>query len=126
MKDHKFQLVRIPVERPGESVRYTGETEKSYAALRGVFVALPQSAPLYGAALSLKVGGTEIFDEEHDVRLITCSEAVAPNEKFFQLEEFIEAGGSAFEGRYRDPQMDGTQYPYEAKLFLWLHNPPQA
>lgn len=122
MKNHKFQLIRIDVTSALASVRYTGETDKRYKRVRGVFVALPSPLLEYGSTLSFKVGGTDIFDEDHDVRLITAGLGVAPNHKFFFLEEFIEAGGAAFEGKFRDAGLVGTTYPYEAKVFLWLVN----
>lgn len=122
MKNHKFQLIRIGVSAPGESVRFSGETDKGYQRLRGVFVALPNPLLEYGASLSLKVGGTDVFDEDHDVRLLSCGQGVAPNQKFFLLEEFIEASGSAFEGKFTDAAVIDTGFPYEAKVFLWLVN----
>lgn len=122
MKDHKFQLIRIGVNQAGANVRFTGETEKSYRRIRGIFVALPEPIIEYGASLSFKVGGTDVFDDDHDVRLLTCGQSVAPNDKFFLFEEYLEAAGNAFEGRYRDGAIGGTTYPYEAKLFLWLVN----
>ena len=122
MKNHKFQMIRISVPGPSASVRFTGETDKGYKRVRGVFVALPSPTLEYGSTLSLRVSGMDIFDEDHDVRLITAGLGVAPNEKFFLLEEFIEAGGVAFEGKFKDAGLEGTTYPYEAKVFLWLIN----
>lgn len=122
MKNHKFQMIRISVPGPAASVRFTGETDKGYKRLRGVFVALPSPALEYGSTLSLRVSGMDIFDEDHDVRLITAGLGVAPNDKFFLLEEFIEAGGVAFEGKFKDAGLEGTTYPYEVKVFLWLIN----
>lgn len=122
MKNHKFQMIRIGVPVGGATVRYNGETDKSYSRIRGIFVALPDPKVEYGATLSLKVGGQDVFDDDHDVRLISCGQGVAPNDKFFRFEEKIEAGGSAFEGRFTDPAIEGVNFPYEAKVFLWLVN----
>ena len=126
MKDHKFQLIRIGVGASGASVRYTGETDKSFRRIRGIFVALPEPILEYGATLSLKVGGVDVFDEDHDVRLLTCGQGVAPNQKFFLFEENIEAAGNAFEGRFSDAGIHGATYPYEAKVFLWLVNEQES
>jgi hypothetical protein len=126
MKDHKFQLIRIGVGALGATVRYTGETDKSYRRIRGIFVALPEPILEYGATLSLKVGGVDVFDDDHDVRLLTCGQGVAPNQKFFLFEEYIEASGNAFEGRFRDAGIQGATYPYEAKVFLWLVNEQES
>jgi len=122
MKDHKFQMIRIGVPQAGATVRFTGETDKSYGRIRGIFVALPDPKTEYGATLSFKVGGQDVFDDDHDVRLITCGQGVAPNDKFFRFEEKLEAAGNAFEGRYTDPSIEGVSFPYEAKVFLWLVN----
>jgi hypothetical protein len=122
MKNHKFQLIRIGVPSPGASVRFTGATDKSYKRIRGIFVALPDLLLEYGSTLSLKVGGLDVLEEDHDVRLITCGQGVAPNEKFFLFEEYLEAAGNAFEGRYRDAGVTESGFPYEAKVFLWLVN----
>ena len=126
MQEQRFQRIRIGVGASGASVRYTGETDKSYRRIRGIFVALPEPILEYGATLSLKVGGVDVFDDDHDVRLLTCGQGVAPNQKFFLFEEYIEASGNAFEGRFRDAGIQGATYPYEAKVFLWLVNEQES
>ena len=120
MKNNKFQMIRVGVPKPGAVVRFSGETDKRFDRIRGIFVALPDPRIEYGATLSFKVGGQDVFDEDHDVRLITCGQGVAPNDKFFRFEETLEARGNAFQGRYGDPIVEGISYPYEAKVFLWL------
>lgn len=122
MKNHKFQMIRVGVPEPGAQVRFSGETEKTYARLLGIFVAMPAAIYEIGSTLSLKVGGADVFDEDHDVRLISCGQAVAPNDKFFRFDERIDAGGSAVEGRFKDAANTDQGYPYEAKIFLWLVN----
>jgi hypothetical protein len=68
------------------------------------------------------VGGREIFDEQHDVRLLTCSQHVSPNQRFFLFPEHIEAGGLSLEIKYRDGGQPGAVYPYDVKVYLWLSN----
>ena len=85
MRQHKYQLIRVHVPKPGASVRFTGETDQSFDRLAGIFVAMPDAVKEMGAALGLRIGGQEVFDEDHDVRLITCGREVSPNEKFFQF-----------------------------------------
>jgi hypothetical protein len=87
MKNHKFQLIRIGVSQAGETVRFTGETDKSYERIRGIFVALDDPKLEYGATLSFKVGGVDVFDDDHDVRLITYGFGVAPNHKYFLIKQ---------------------------------------
>ncbi len=120
MRSHKYQLIRVIVPEPGASVRFNGDTDRSYSRLDGIFVALPEPLKEIGAALGLKVGGQEIFDENHDVRLITCGREVAPNEKFFAFPENIEAAGAAFEGRFTDAGNTAEGYPYEARIIFHL------
>lgn len=115
-------MIRISVPSAGAAVRFNGETDKGYKTVRGIYVALPDARSEMGSAMSFKVGGVDVFDEEHDVRLITCGSGVAPNDKFFRFEEHLDAGGSAFEGRFTDIGIEGVSYPYEAKVFLWLIN----
>lgn len=115
-------MLRVSVPSAGASVRFNGETDKGYKRLQGIFVSVPDPRIEMGSAMSLKVGGVDVFDEEHDIRLITCGSGVAPNDKFFRFEEHLEGAGSAFEGRYTDAALDGVSYPYEAKVFFWLTN----
>lgn len=78
---------------------------------------------LVGTSLGLKINGQEIFDDAHEVRLLTCGNQVAPNNKFFVFEERIEAAGSAVEGRFTDSgTLNKIAYPYEVKVYLWLVN----
>jgi hypothetical protein len=120
MKSHKYQLIRVSVPGPGASVRFTGETDRSYGRLAGLFVALPEPIKEIGSSLGLRVGGLDVFDEDHDVRLISCGREVAPNDKFFRLDEMIEAGGAAFEGRFTDAGNTDSGYPYTAHVILHL------
>ena len=116
MKNHKFQMIRISVPGPAASVRFTGETDKGYKRVRGVFVALPSTLSVW-IDVEPRVSGMDIFDEDHDVRLITAGLGVAPNEKFFLLEEFIEAGGVAFEGKFKDAGLEGPHTPMRPRCF---------
>ncbi len=49
----------------------------------------------------------ELLDDGHEVRMLTCSNNVAPNTKFFSFPEKIEANSGSIEGRYTD----GSKYP---------------
>ena len=124
MKDHKFQLIRIGVGprelRSAIPVRPIG-----YRRIRGIFVALPDPILEYGATLSLKVGGV-MYSTTITMSVTDLRAGVAPNQKFFLFEEYIEASGNAFEGRFRDAGIQGATYPYEAKVFLWLVNEQES
>lgn len=126
MKNHKFQQIRVRVNASGDSVRFTAETDKLYALVNAIHVSLPDDRMLVGTSLGLKINGQEVFDDAHEVRMLTCGNQVAPNKKFFHFEERIEAGGSAVEGRFTDPgTLSTVTYPYEVKVYLWLVNETQ-
>lgn len=139
MKNHKFQQIRVRVSDFGESVRINAQTDKQYAKIRGIYVSLPDELLLSGALLGLRVNNQEVFEDAHEVKLITSGHQVAPNKKFFFFEEHLEAGGSAIEGKFTDgsehalvsqatkielmkKRREVSGYMYEAKIYLWLTN----
>jgi hypothetical protein len=139
MKNHKFQQIRVRVTDFGESVRINAQTDKQYAKIRGIFVSLPDEQLLMGSLLGLRVNNQEVFEDAHEVKLITSGHQVAPNKKFFFFEEHLEAGGSAIEGKFTDggegvfsgntaklqlmrERKTQRGYLYEVKIYLWLTN----
>jgi len=139
MKNHKFQQIRVRVTDFGESVRITAQTDKQYAKIRGIFVSLPDEQLLAGSLLGLRVNNQEVFEDAHEIKLITSGHQVAPNQKFFFFEEHLEAGGSAIEGKFTDGGIEAfalspsavelmrerkaeSGYLYEVKIYFWLTN----
>jgi hypothetical protein len=139
MKNHKFQQLRVRVSDFGESVRINAQTDKQYSKIRGIFVSLPDEQLLMGSLLGLRVNNQEVFEDAHEVKLITSGHQVAPNKKFFFFEEHLEAGGSAIEGKFTDggegvfsgntaklqlmrERKTQSGYIYEVKIYLWLTN----
>jgi hypothetical protein len=139
MKNHKFQQIRVRVTDFGESVRINAQTDKQYSKIRGIFVSLPDEQLLMGSLLGLRVNNQEVFEDAHEVKLITSGHQVAPNKKFFFFEEHLEAGGSAIEGKFTDggenafsgnsaklqlmrERKTQSGYLYEVKVYLWLTN----
>jgi hypothetical protein len=139
MKNHKFQQLRVRVSDFGESVRINAQTDKQYSKIRGIFVSLPDEQLLMGSLLGLRVNNQEVFEDAHEVKLITSGHQVAPNKKFFFFEEHLEAGGSAIEGKFTDggegvfsgnsaklqlmrERKTQSGYLYEMKIYLWLTN----
>ncbi|MFN5365637.1 MAG: hypothetical protein ACK5CH_09505 [Bacteroidota bacterium] len=123
MKNHKFQQIRVRMTGPGQSERFSAQTDKQYDRLRGLFVLLPEDRALAGTCVGMRVNNQEVFDDAHDVRLLTCGQQVPPNDRFFLFEEFLEAGGSTIEGRVTDPGSGGAAFTeYEVILYLWLTN----
>lgn len=137
MKNHKFQQIRVHVAKPGDVIRINAQTDKQYARIRGLFISVPEERLVPGCLLGLKVNNQEIFEDVHEVRLLTSGNQVAPNKKFFFFEEQLDAGGSTVEGRFTDGQqalisstidenanfsLSASGYPYEVKIYLWLTN----
>ena len=128
MKNHKFQQIRVNVTAPGDILRFNAQTDKQYSRIRGIYVSLPEERLVPGSLLGLKVNNQDIFEDVHEVKLITSGNQVAPNQKFFFFEEHLDAAGSTVEGRYTDGQPaveNGNSaygYPYAVKIYLWLTN----
>lgn len=139
MKNHMFQQIRVRVTDFGESVRINAQTDKQYAKIRGIYVSLPDELLLRGSLLGLRVNNQGVFEDAHEVKLITSGHQVAPNRKFFFFEEHLEAGGSAIEGKFTDAGLEALSespsklelmrsrkaesgYLYEVKIYLWLTN----
>ena len=85
MKNHKFQQIRVRIAAPGDAVRINAQTDKQYSRIRGIYVSLPKGKLIPGTALGLKVNNQEVFEELHEVKLLTSGNQVAPNKKFFFL-----------------------------------------
>lgn len=136
MKNHKFQQIRVRVTQPGEAIRFNAQTDKQYARIRGIYVSVPEEHFVPGCLLGLKVNNQEVFEDVHEVKLLTSGNQVAPNKKFFFFEEQLDAAGSTVEGRFTDGQtqlavgfaanaevsFSSYGYPYEVKIYLWLTN----
>lgn len=123
MKYHKFQQIKVRLNTPGDAVRFSAETDKQYARVRGIYISYPTDQAMVGSMIGLKINGQEVFDELHESRLLTCGNQVAPNNKFFLFEEELEAGGSAIEGKLTDPNLLNEQwFPMDVKIYLWLIN----
>jgi hypothetical protein len=130
MKNHKFQQIRVRVTQPGEAIRFNAQTDKQYARIRGIYVSVPEERFIPGCLLGLKVNNQEVFEDVHEVKLLTSGNQVAPNKKFFIFEEQLDATGSTVEGRITDGQVPFISengygaygYPYEVKIYLWLTN----
>ena len=130
MKNHKFQQIRLNVTQPGDSIRLNAQTDKQFARIRGIYVSIPEERLVPGCLLGLKVNNQDVFEDVHEVKLLTSGNQVAPNQKFFFFDEHLDAAGSTVEGKFTDGQTpviteSGNQvfgYPYEVKIYLWLTN----
>ena len=114
----KYQLLKIKVISAKENVKFSADTDKKYKKLTGLFASLPSNNALFASTLELRVANEEIFPEDFEIKLLTCGDNVAPNERFFTKLE-CEAMGSRIEGRYVDGGNSG-HYPYVALIYLQL------
>jgi hypothetical protein len=134
MKNHKFQQIRVRFTKPGDIVRFNAQTDKQYSRIRGIYVSVPEERFVPGCLLGLKVNNQDVFEDVHEVKLLTSGNQVAPNQKFFYFEEHLDAAGSTVEGRLTDGQAPVSAppsgendysaygYPFEVKIYLWLNN----
>ena len=132
MNNNKYQQIRVNVTKPADIIRFNAQTDKQYARIRGIYVSIPQERFVPGSLLGLKVNNQDVFEDVHETKLLTSGNQVAPNQKFFFFDEFMDAAGSTVEGRYTDGQpavenvpengYSAYGYPYEVKIYLWLTN----
>ena len=123
MKYHKFQQIVVRLTQPNIGVRFSLETDKQYSTVRGLFISMKNDAAAFGTCIGMKVNNQEIFDDLHEIRLLTCGNQVAPNKKFFLFEEKIDAGGSTIEGKLTDGgTLNESFFPIDVKIYFWLTN----
>jgi len=119
MSEIKYQLLKIKVSTSGESIKFSADSDKKYNRLTGLFASLPDTGnAMFGSTLEFKIADKEIFPEDFEIKMISCGQNVATNERFYdQLDE--EAQGNRLEGRFTDGG-NASSYPYTAKLYLRL------
>lgn len=123
MKNHKYQQINVRLNVPGEAVRFSAETDKQYARVHGIFISMKNDSATIGTQIGLKLNGQEVFDDAHEVRLLSCGNQVAPNRKFFLFEERLEGGGSSVEGKITDGgTLNESYFPIDVRIYLWLMN----
>jgi hypothetical protein len=122
MKEIRYQLVKINVPERGTRVRFSADTDKMYKQITGLYVSVPDEV-LHGSTIELKISDKEIFPEDFEVKMISSSLNVSPNERFYdKIQE--EASGNRIEGRYNDSSK-AISYPYTALLYVRLEERTQ-
>lgn len=125
MKNHKFQQIIVRIPSSNAAVRFSAETDKQFNRIRGIYISMKSENAIVGTTMGLKVNGQEVFDEAHEIRLLTCGNQVAPNQKFFLFEEKLEGSGSTIDGKVTDGGvLSEFAYPIDMKMYLWLVNDP--
>jgi hypothetical protein len=115
----KYQIIKINVPAPGNVVNINVNSDKLYKKITGMTITTPFTAPsLNQSSLSLQVNDKEIFPDGFEIRLLTCDQAVAVNERFFHLDEV--ADGSTIKGKFSDNNPSNGVFPYTVNIYLKL------
>jgi hypothetical protein len=125
MKLTKYQMIKVKVETPEQTVRFSAATDKLYSKVEGIYVSLPKDESHYGSTMELRIAEQEIFPEGFETKLLATDQSSTPNERFviFDNDEVVEAGGSIIEGRFTDGGFaDGITFPYTLNIYLKLKN----
>lgn len=125
MKLTKYQLIRVKVNTPGETVKFSAETDKLYKQVQGIYVSLPKDDSHFGSTLELRIAEQEIFPEGFESKLLATSQHTPPGDRFamFDTDEVVDASGSYVEGRFTDGgYTTGITFPYTMNIYLKLKN----
>lgn len=122
VKAIKYQIIKVTVPAPGETVNINLTSDKMYKKITGILVSFPFYAFfLQKSCLSFSINDKEIFPEEFEVKLISYGLGIPANELFYLLNE--EANGSTIKGKFRDAgDMMGFPYPFTANIYLRLED----
>lgn len=125
MKLTKYQIIKVKVDAPGQTVKFSAETDKLYQKVQGMYVSMPKDESHFDSTLELRIAKQEIFPEGFETKLLAASQSSSPNERFFEFDkdEVIEARGSHIEGRFEDGGFAvGITFPYTMNIYLKLKN----
>jgi len=125
MKLTKYQMIKVKVETPGQTVKFSAETDKLYSRVDGIYVSMPNDNSHFGSSLELRIAEEEVFPEGFETKLLATDQSSSPNERFllFENDEPVEAGGSLIEGRFTDGGFtDGITFPYTMNIYIKLKN----
>lgn len=113
----KIQLIEKQIGAAGNSVRISEGLDKDYTRLTGISVLSTIGG---GHTLqSSSVAGKDLFPKNFEVEFLQSNNAVAPDERFFTLDE--KAEGNKIELEFKDGGNAGN-YPYTLKIYLKLED----
>lgn len=125
MKLTKYQIIKVKVDAPGQTVKFSAETDKLYQKVQGMYVSMPKDESHFGSTLELRIAEQEVLPEGFETKFLAASQSSSPNERFFMFDkdETIEAKGSYIEGRFVDGGfITGITFPYTMNIYLKLKN----
>lgn len=116
----KYQLLKLVITAAG-NFPISAESDKSYKRITGIHFSSSDTNSLKDSVFTkLDIDSNEIFPEGFEVKMIRTGEEVAPNDRFYSLNERAE--GSTILGNYRDAG-NALLYPYNVYIYLRLENP---
>lgn len=115
--NQKIQLIEKEVAKPGETVRISEDLDKDYKHLTGIGILWTMGKRNILASSS--VSGKDLFPKNFEVAFLQSNTYVAPNQRFYPLEE--KAEGNKIEMDYKDGGFS-KNYPYTLKIYLKLEN----
>lgn len=125
MKLTKYQIIKVKVDAPGQTVKFSAETDKLYQKVQGMYVSMPKDESHFGSTLELRIAEQEVLPEGFETKFLAANQSSSPNERFFLFDkdEMIEARGSHIEGRFVDGGfIAGITFPYTMNIYLKLKN----
>lgn len=119
MKKRKIQLIEKNVTTAGEAVRLSDDLDKDYNYLKGIALLLPEDKK--HTFRSCTLAGREVFPKGFEVAFIQSNDTIAPNERFFKLDEI--AQGKELEIEFQDGNAPTAPFtPYTLKIYALLEN----
>lgn len=118
MKKAKIQLVEKQINGIGQSVRISETLDASYDKLTGI--AVLWTAGTGHEFISSSINGEELFPKGFELEFLQSNTYVAPNQRFFKLNEI--AKGNKLELEFKDGRTGEGGTPYVLKIYLLLEN----
>lgn len=119
MKRSKIQLMEKEVTSAGQTVRLSDDLDKDFKKLKGIAIlSFKETKDIFR---SCTLAGREVFPKGFEVAFLQSNGAVAPNDRFFKLDEI--ADGKEFEMEFQDGSDPATVFErYTLKIYLLLEN----
>ena len=143
--NNRIQQAFRDVAAGGDRITFSLVTDKKFKRIKGIYVSVPEEGKTVGSTLGLIVGQEVIFENGHEIRLLSAGPMVAPNQKFFLFDNMVAAEGNEARMTYTDGAGNpylynngmgdtneayggavanpfGVAYPYTVRVYLWLTN----
>ncbi len=113
----KIQLIETQVVKAKDTIRINEDFDIGYRHVKGV--AVLSSIGAGHVFRSFTIAGAELFPKNFEVAFLQSSGHVAPNERFFKVQEI--ADGKKVEIEFLDSGK-APSYPYSLKIYMHLSN----